>query len=164
MPAEFKVVVAGLYELARGKNTLPPSDAAAASAATPELVSHDPSRQQSSAPGEGKGLARTAENLEPAQPSSAGENTTDSPPAAIGGEQWTRPPGAIQDDAGGGSDSAILEAEEEEISRGKVVEAPPDWLADPKVFVARVLQWAQEGSAKRSRFVGAKPPNRVFPL
>ncbi len=158
MPAEFKVVVAGLYELARDKNTLPSSDAATASAAAPELGSHEPSSQQPSAQGEAEESAQ-----EPAL-SSAGANTADSPPAATGGEQLTRLPGAIQDDAVGGSDSVILEAEEEEGSRGKAVEAPPDWLADPKVFLAKVLQWAQEGSAKRSRFLGVKPPKRVFPL
>jgi len=158
MPAEFKVVVAELYELARDKNTLQPTAAAAARAAARELDSYEPSSQQSSTPGEGEGSARTGKNPE----SSPRGNTAVPPPAATGVEQPTRSPEAFQD--GGGSDSVKLGGDGEEGSGSKVVEAPPDWLADPKVFVARVLQWAQEGGAKRSRFVGAKPPKRVFPL
>lgn len=36
----------------------------------------------------------------------------------------------------------------------------PDWLTDLKIFVVQTLEWAQEGSAKRSKRVGAKPPKR----
>ena len=163
MPAEFKAVVAGLFELARGKNTPPPSGGAAESAAAQHIATHEPSSQPTLALGEGEGSARKGESSEPALPS-PDESTADSPPVATGVDQTMRSPGATHDDGGGGGGSGTPDVDEEEVSRGKVVEAPPDWVADPKVFVERILQWAQEGSAKRSRSVGAKPPKRVFPL
>ncbi|CAN0414274.1 unnamed protein product [Ectocarpus sp. 12 AP-2014] len=173
MPDEFKVVIAGLFELARDKNSQSPS------AADNEGVEHQPVPPKeplhSDDPAAGGGT-RDGDGGQPPAGNSGAQRKADS--AGGGGGvvaasgvsiQGTPTPGAktaaqpVQKGESKGQDSASLDAGEGSTSTtaaAEAVEAAPEWLADPKAFVSRVIQWAGEGSAKRSKAVHAKPPTR----
>ncbi|CAM9290874.1 unnamed protein product [Ectocarpus sp. 12 AP-2014] len=173
MPDEFKVVIAGLFELARDKNSQSPS------AADNEGVEHQPVPPKEPLHSDdpaGGGGTREADGEQPPAGNSGAQRKADS--AGGGGVvvaasgvtiQGTPTPGAktaaqpVQNGESKGQDSASLDAGEGSTSTtaaAEAVEAAPEWLADPKAFVSRVIQWAGEGSAKRSKAVHAKPPTR----
>lgn len=41
--------------------------------------------------------------------------------------------------------------------------AVPGWLTTPKAFVTQVLEWAEEGRAKKASRAGPNPPARKYP-
>lgn len=177
MPDEFKVVIAGLFELARDKNRQSHS-----AANNEEGVEHQPDVPSeeplnSDHPDGGGGTREGDREQAPASHSgagrkvdSAGGGAAAAAAAASGVSTHATPtPGAktaahpVQNDQSQGQDSASLDAEEgstNTTAAAEVVEAAPAWLADPKAFVSRVLQWAGEGSTKRLKTVRAKPPSR----
>lgn len=163
MPDQFKAVLAGLFELARGKIAPPSSAAIAAAAPGLEPSPGEPVGSGEPAALDKSGGAGREGGTNRAGIRSSGENNVDTQPVAT--EETVDSSTAGQDNGGGqGSGSAMLFAEGEEASTSNAGTAPPDWLADPKAFVSRVLLWAEEGSAKRSKFVRTSPPKRVFPL
>lgn len=147
MPDEFKVVLARLFELARGKAVRPPSATIAAGSDAPIDESGEAGRE--------------GRKDEPAI-NSGDKNNADAQPVAT--EETSDPPTIGRDDDGQGSGAAMLFGEGETAVASETGPAPPDWLADPKTFVSRVLQWAEKASAKRSKLDRAKPPKRAFPL
>lgn len=165
MPNEFKVVLAGLFELARSK-TAPPASAEVNTAAFDfELNPGEPvGSGEPVVLGESGGADRNGEEKNGTGIRASGENNVDTQPVAT--EETADASTAGQDGGGGqGGGSAMLLGEGEEASTSsKAGTAPPDWLADPKTFVSRVLLWTEEGGARRSKFVRARPPKRVFPL
>lgn len=175
MPDEFKVVIAGLFELARDKNSQ------SASAVDNEGVEHQPEvppeEPLNSDHPAGAGGTREGDGEQvPASHSGAGRKVDSAggggaAAAAASGvsTQGTPTPGAntaaqpIQNGESKGQDSASLDAGEgstNTTAAAEAVGAAPEWLVDPKAFVSRVIQWAREGSAKRSKAVRAKPPTR----
>lgn len=167
MPDEFKVVLAGLFELARGK-TAPPSSATVVTAAPGlELSPDEPvGSDEPVSPEESGGAGREGERHNEPVIFSGGEKNKNKNAATqpVATEETADSPTASEDDGGQGSGSAMLVGEGEEACASVAGTAPPDWLTDPKMFVLRVLQWTEERSAKRSKVVRAKPPKRVFPL
>lgn len=180
MPDEFKVVLAGLFELARGKTAPRSSSTIAAAAPGLEPTSDEP--VVSGEPGpvgldEDGGAGREGGKNQPATcRTKIGETNSDTQPVATTEGTGGSPTVSATATATGGQDdvdrgngdqgngAAMPFGEGEGASATEVGTAPPDWLADPKAFVSRVLQWAEEGSAKRAKFVRAKPPKRAFPL
>eukprot|EP00752_Nemacystus_decipiens_P002096 g2004.t2 len=166
MPDQFKAVLAGLFELARGKTAAPSSSTITTiNAATGlELSSDEPvGSGEPDALDESRGEGREGERNGPGI-RAGGESNVDTQPVAAEETVDSSTPGTGQGDGGQGSGPATLSGEGDEEPGSKAGTTPPDWLADPKMFVSRVLQWAEEGSAKGSRLVRAKPPRRVFPL
>ncbi|CAB1119143.1 unnamed protein product [Ectocarpus sp. CCAP 1310/34] len=177
MPDEFKVVIAGLFELARDQNSQSPC------AADDEGVENQPvppvESLYSDDPAWGGGT-REGDGEQPPASYSGAQRKADSAGGGDGGAtaasgvstQGTPTPGAktaahpVQNGESKGEDSASLDAGEgstNTTAAAEAVEAAPEWLADPKAFVSRVIQWAGEGSAKRSKAVRAKPPTREMP-
>eukprot|EP00903_Cladosiphon_okamuranus_P018781 g17278.t1 len=175
MPDEFKVVLSGLFELARVKVAPPSSTTIATAAPGLELSSDEPVGSGGPDPvplDASGGAGGDGGKKEPAtsrvnivetnfgtQPVATTEETAGSPTE-------TAIATAGQEDGDQGNSSALPfgEGGRDGAPRSEVRTAPPDWLADPKAFVSRVLQWAEEGNVKRSKIVQTKPPTRVFPL
>lgn len=182
MPDEFKVVIAGLFELARDKNSQIPS------AADNEGVNHQPegppgeplsSDRPDGGAGTREGDGETGVEQAPASRSGVGRKIDSAGGGGAGAAatsevptQGTPTPNAkteaqlVQNGESQGQDPASLDAGEgstNTTAAAEAVEAAPDWLADPKAFLSRVIQWAGEGSAKRSKVVHPKPPTREMP-
>lgn len=159
MPDEFKVVIAGLFELARDKNSPSPPRAPAAT------VESSPEEAVALEGEEGGPKADVTESV---PDSGTKEEENEAAAQGVPTEVTTNETTVGEDDGGGqGNDSAALEGEEGPSNSSTATaaeEETPEWLADPKTFVSRFLQWADEGSAKRPKLVPAKPPTRVFPL
>lgn len=202
MPDEFKVVIAGLFDLAREKNRPPPTaspstDLTAAAAGTssaveigvdgPKFSSSDNVPPSTNASPEAEGAGGAAERPEdvggrqgstPASSSAengaagGGAGATATHVVAVEGAtkqttaQLPSQSSLPEPDGSEGLDSTALGGDERaswDAEAGEEEAVPPDWLTDPKAFVSGVLQWAEEGRAKRSRNVRVEPPKRVFP-
>lgn len=156
MPDDFKVVIAGLFELARDNNTSSTPSAAAAAI--------ESSSDEAVALGEG-GRRPTGDKIEGAPDSGGEKKEKEAADQGVPTEGTTDEATVGEDDGGQGNDSAVLEKEEGP-SSNIVKEKVRERLTDSKTFAARFLQWAEEAgrATKPSKIVRAKPPTRVFPL
>lgn len=153
MPNDFKVVIAGLFELARDKNTpSPPSPCAADAESSPDKAV---GLEEEGEP--------TGDKVEGTPDSGGEKEETEAAAQEVPTEETTTATVIGEDNGGQSNDSTVLEEKEGPTSNAVEQEAP-EWLTDAKTFVSWFLQWADEGSAKRSKVVRARIPTRVFPL